>query len=160
DTWSSAGTRCGSTARRTSRVARACNVALVGAWALLSAGCLGQGPGGTERYVPAEETARRGLDAALASWKEGRPPGKAADGPPAVSLMDSHGRPGQTLTGYEILGPVPGEGPVLLAVRLSLDNPAAEERAKFVIFGIDPLWVYRQEDFEMMIHMDMMGDGR
>jgi hypothetical protein len=49
---------------------------------------------------------------------------------------------------------------VLLGVRLHLDNPAAEERAKFVVFGIDPLWVYRQEDYEMLIHMDMMGAGK
>jgi hypothetical protein len=143
-------------------VARACKCVPWALGGLLMAGCLGQpGAGGNERYVPSEETARYAVEAALSAWKEGRPPGPVAEGPPAVYLIDSHRRPGQTLADYEILGPTPGEGPVLLAVRLTLANPAAEERARFVVFGIDPLWVYRQEDFEMMIHMDHpMDDGK
>jgi hypothetical protein len=135
-------------------------------WILLAAGCVGQPGSGTARFVPSEETARRALDAALAAWVAGEPPGKVTAGPPAVYLIDSHRRPGQSLKSYEILGPVPGEGPVLLAARLTLAGPTPgseaadgqvrvqEERARFVVFGIDPLWVYRQEDYEMMIHMN------
>jgi hypothetical protein len=152
-------------------VVRACSAVLVGTLICLTAGCLGQGePTGNARYVPSEETARRALDAALSAWAAGQPPGQVSAGPPAVYLIDNHRRPGQTLTAYEVLGPVPGEGPVLLAARLTLASPdpgseaargqvrLQEERAQFVIFGIDPLWVYRQEDFEMMIHMDHPSD--
>ena len=124
---------------------------LVAAWIAFAAGC-GSGDRSFRRYVPQMETARHALDAALRSWKEGRPPGKVEGGPPEVFLVDNCRRPEQTLEGYSILGETPGEGPRCFAVRLLLQNPAEEQRVRFIVFGLDPLWVYRYEDYEMMIH--------
>jgi hypothetical protein len=117
----------------------------------LAAGC-GSDDKSFRRYMPQAETARQALDAALRSWKGGRPPGEVEAGPPRICLVDNCRRPEQTLEGYTILGEAPGEGPRCFAVRLVLQNPDEEQRVRFVVFGIDPLWVYRYEDFEMMIH--------
>jgi hypothetical protein len=134
-----------------------CSWLVVGC-AALTAGC--GGDKGVGRYVPPTETARQALEAALRAWRDGRPPGKVETTAPEVVLVDNCRRPGQTLEGYTILGETPGEGPRCFAVRLLLQNPAEELRARFVVFGVDPLWVYRYEDYEMMIHWQCGQDER
>jgi hypothetical protein len=66
--------------------------------------------------------------------------------------VDNCRLPEQTLDQFTILGETPGEGPRCLAVRVHLQNPEETQRLRFVIFGVDPLWIYRYEDYEMMIH--------
>ncbi|HEY2252527.1 MAG TPA: hypothetical protein VGH74_15745, partial [Planctomycetaceae bacterium] len=65
-----------------------------------------------------------------------------------VQVVDKQRKKGQSLAGYEILGEAPGEAGRCFAVRVKLDGPAAEENVRFVVIGIDPLWVFRQEDYE------------
>jgi hypothetical protein len=117
--------------------------------AALLGGCAGRP---ADRYVPSPDRARQALETALAAWQSGRPPGPVEGTSPAVILVDSHRRPGQRLCGFAILGEVPGDGPRCFAVRLKLEDPPEEQRARFVLVGIDPLWVYRHEDYEMMAH--------
>lgn len=124
--------------------------------AALTAGCTERS---TERYVPPAEPARQALEAALRSWQRGQPPGKLEDTSPTIQLVDNCRKEGQTLRGFTILGEAPGEGPRCFAVRLQLENPDEEQRTRFVVFGIDPLWVYRYEDYEMMIHWECGRDG-
>lgn len=107
----------------------------------------------SERYVPPPASARQALEAALRSWQQGRPTGTVeGTANPTVILVDNCRDRAQTLESFTILGEVPGEGPRCFAVRLRLENPKEEQRVRFVVFGVDPLWVYRHEDFEMMIH--------
>jgi hypothetical protein len=40
------------------------------------------------------------------------------------------------------------------AVRITLDNPAEEQRVRFIVIGVDPLWVFREEDYTMLSHWD------
>jgi hypothetical protein len=39
-------------------------------------------------------------------------------------------------------------------VRLQLSNPAADERVRFVVIGIDPIWVFRKSDFDRLAHWE------
>ncbi len=113
----------------------------------------------TERFVPAPDLARHALEEALRSWQQGRPPGRIEGlAHPEVILVDNCRRPEQTLEQFTILGETPGEGPRCFAVRLRLQNPEETQRLRFVVFGIDPLWVYRYEDYEMMIHWQCGAD--
>jgi hypothetical protein len=130
--------------------------ARLGSWIIIGCGLLATGCSGvpsTERFVPATDTARQALEEALRSWQEGQPPG-SLDGRtnPQVIVVDTCRRPQQTLDRFTILGEAPGEGPRCFAVRLRLLNPEETQRLRFVVFGVDPLWVYRYEDYEMMIH--------
>ncbi len=107
-----------------------------------------------DRYIPAPEAARRALEAALAAWQNGQRPGRVDAVSPPAQVVDSHRRPGQRLRSYEILGEVKGSGPRCFTVRLLLENPREEQKVRFLVVGIDPLWVFRQEDYDMMAHWE------
>jgi hypothetical protein len=130
---------------------------IVGAagWLLLvcASGC-GSRPG-YERFVPSEDAGRSALEVVLKAWQNGEPPGSIPDVTPAIHAVDTHRRLGQRLERYEVLGPVPADGHRRFAVRLFLDNPREEQKARFVVIGLDPLWVFRLEDYERMIHWEM-----
>jgi hypothetical protein len=107
------------------------------------------------RFTPSEESARNALEAALRSWQLRNPPGKVAgSNSPEVMLVDTCRRPGQTVEHFTILGEAAGDGPRCFAVRVCLSNPDEEQHLRFVVFGVDPLWVYRCEDYEMMIRWE------
>jgi hypothetical protein len=127
-------------------------------WLVVSTvGCGGRG--GYERYVPPEPAARAALEAALTSWQNDAPLTGGAAGGPKVEFLDSHRPPGQKLRGFEVLGEVMAEGPRCFVVRLSLDNPRAEEKIRFCVLGVDPLWVMRQEELEMVAHWECWDYG-
>jgi hypothetical protein len=73
---------------------------------------------------------------------------------PMIETADGLRTKGRTLLSYEILGPVPADAPRCFAVKLSLGNPAQELRERYVVFGLDPIWVWRHEDFVMLTHWD------
>lgn len=113
---------------------------------LLLAGC---SPGGkVEDFTPPADNARKALEAALGHWKAGNKPGTIPGTAPAVEVVDQKWKGGQKLTAYEILGEEPGGGgPRTFKVRLTLSQgPPVEVR--YIVVGIDPLWVYRDEDFK------------
>jgi hypothetical protein len=107
------------------------------------------------RFTPSEETAKNALTAALRSWQKGEKAGKIAGlDKPSIYLVDTCRQPEQTLERFTILGEAAGDGPRCLAVRVKLSNPQEERHLRFVIIGIDPIWVYRYEDFEMNMHWE------
>lgn len=138
--------------------------ARLGSWFFIgcivfATGC--RGAPSTERFVPAAEKARQALEDALRSWHHGHPAGRLEGrANPEVIVVDTCRRPEQILDRFTILGEAPGEGPRCFAVRIHLRNPDETQRLRFVVFGIDPLWVYRYEDYEMMIHWQCGQDER
>ncbi|MBI5760289.1 MAG: hypothetical protein HZA46_17375 [Planctomycetales bacterium] len=94
------------------------------------------------------------MEATLSAWQSGEPAGTVPNTKPEVFVTDSHRRPDQKLEAFEILGPVPGNAPRCFAVKLKLVYPDAEERVRFVVVGIEPLWVFRQEDYDMLAHWE------
>ena len=120
---------------------------------LLSGGC---GTRRAPRFVPTEEAAERTLKTALTAWQKGqRPPSLVQDTSPPIRLVDTFPKPGQTLAKFTLLGPTTGDAHRCYAVRLTFDNPPEEVRARFVVMGLDPLWVVRYEDYERMCHWVM-----
>lgn len=121
--------------------------------AVSMAGC-GRPSTSCESYVPAAALAQEALDQVLSAWKEGQPAGSLAfkSAPITIQVADATRKPGQQLVDYELLGEVSGEGPRTFVVRLKLDNPAAQIEARYYLVGIDPLWVFRQEDYDALIH--------
>jgi len=69
--------------------------------------------------------------------------------------VDTGRQEGQILRSFQILGETSlrGEGRCYV-VGLTLDNPAAEQRARFVVVGIDPIWVFRKEDYDKLAHWE------
>jgi hypothetical protein len=144
--------------------ATGCRAALGGlvlGLAAFAAGCANSGAGtGYERYIPPEETARGALDAVLSAWKGGQRFGRVATGAVPVEVVDAQWMAGERLQDFAILGEVPGNGPRCFAVRLQLESRREPLRTRFVVFGLDPLWVYRHDDFDMMAHMEHPSDDK
>lgn len=125
-------------------------LAIVGASFL--AGCSQSPP--ADRYRPDPEAAQTALEAVLDAWKAGRPLGTISDRTPQIKVVDSRQKPETALKDFSILGEVAAEGYRGFAVRLEHAAPAGVERVRYIVIGIDPLWVFREEDYDMLAHWD------
>ena len=114
--------------------------------ALFALGCA---KGGKDSdFTPAADNARKALEAALNHWQAGNPPGTIPGTKPPVEVLDSKWKSGAKLTAYEILAEEAGAGPRTFTVRLTLGK--GTEEARYIVSGIDPLWVYREEDYKKL----------
>ena len=104
-----------------------------------------------DRYLPESNVARQALDASLGSWKTGSTATLAAR---AIDFEDRVQRQGRGLVGYEIIGEVSGERGRWFEVVLDLEAPREQRQTRYVVIGIKPLWVIRDEDFELIAHWD------
>ena len=105
------------------------------------------------QFIPSRATAESAVKAGMEAWKKGEPVGQVSGTrQPAIHVIDSHRKTGQILDRYEILGEVPGNAPRCFAVRAYLTQPEKEERLRYIVVGIDPLWVFRQEDYDLLSH--------
>ncbi len=107
----------------------------------------------TERFVPSPDQAETALRAAFEAWRQGTPPGLVPDTTPAVHVTDTFRKPGEALVDYRILGEVPSDKQRCYAVELRY-APERAERTRFLVVGIDPLWVFRLEDAENLAHWE------
>jgi hypothetical protein len=123
----------------------------VGLLALSLSGC---GGSGHERFFPSEPVARNALREVLEQWQSGAPPAGIPTETVRVEPVDSHRKPGQRLQHFDIRGEVSGTGPKVFVVQLRFEQPREEQTARFIVLGQDPLWVFREEDYEMIAHWD------
>ena len=128
---------------------------LVASWLCgFSVGCDSSAESGHQRYVPAAQKANATLQTVLESWQRGEPAGEVRGTKPLIFVVDTFRREGQTLERFEILGEVAGLTQRTYLVKLSFANPAVQEKVRFAVLGIDPLWVYRHEDLELLAHWE------
>jgi hypothetical protein len=100
-----------------------------------------------DRYSPPEDKARAALEAALNSWKEGRTPGRIDGDSLAVEAVDSRWSEGLELADFQILGVEPAEGAKCFLVELQLKENGERQSVRYFVVGRDPIWVYREEDY-------------
>ncbi len=135
--------------------------ALVSAWLCLSltiAGGFGCGKSDDSALplpVPDLEPSRAALGVALDAWKAGRRiAGPPIGANPAVGVVDTL-QADRPLRDYKILGALgtlPEARP--FAVELHLDDPPEQITTRYMVLSKDPLWVFRQEDYELIIHWE------
>ena len=104
--------------------------------------------------VPDSDQGRRAIAAAMDSWKKGHPAGIVEPTSPRVQVGDTHRRPGQRLEGYEILGESADPRARTFTIRLALEGPGESPVVRFLVVGIDPILVFREEDYAMLIHWE------
>ncbi len=121
----------------------------------LAAGCGGTPHGPPDFEAPALEPARAALTTSLEAWKSGRrDSGVLIGSKPAIGVVDA-ARADRPLLDYQITGPLMVDGKARpFAVRLVLGEPRESVATRYVVIGQDPLWVFRQEDFDRMIHWE------
>jgi hypothetical protein len=141
--------------RRSSRRLSAC-------W-LLGAFAVGFGPSCTSdppppdagRFLTDPRAARDALEKSLNAWRESPDVERTANAVKPIMFVEQQQPAGQRLTGFEVLGETAGyEGYRRFLARLSLEDPEEAITAAYYVFGQGPIWVYRAEDFDMIMHMD------
>jgi hypothetical protein len=122
--------------------------------------CVSCGPAARpdpEQYLPDPRDARRAIADALEAWRESPELERTTPKIQPVMFVDQSRKPDQRLRDFEILGESAGaDGCRRFQVKLSLEEPNESIFASYYVFGQGPIWVYRAEDFEMMMHMDPM----
>ena len=115
----------------------------------VAAGCSRGGK--VEDFTPAAANARKALESALGHWQGGGQPGAVPGTSPGVEVTDAKWKAGLKLKAYEITGEETpdGVGPRFFKVRLTPATGAAVE-TRYAVLGIDPLLVYRDEDYQKL----------
>jgi hypothetical protein len=108
----------------------------------------------TGDFKPSNAMAENALVRALEDWKAGKPAGEVAGSKPLIYVTDVNRNPKQSLDHFKILGEKPSRSGRTYAVELSLKHPDQQLKTEYIVVGIDPLWVYRREDFELLMHWD------
>ncbi len=115
-------------------------------------GC-GQGNRSELDILPNTDKARAALEKALSAWKDGHQPGKIQTNSPSIEVVDRVWRGGAKLASYEIAEAADKPGPRWFAVKLTLKDSPQPRQVYYAVLGIDPLWVYREEDFQQALGM-------
>lgn len=126
-------------------------ICLLSVVSALVAGC---SQSSTARYTPSPTVAKEALTAALEAWRQGQDSRQIKSYSVPIQVADSLRRPEQKLKAFEILGEVSEEGGRIFQVKLQMEQPNAEEKVQFVVVGIDPLWVIRRHDYDMLTHWE------
>jgi hypothetical protein len=110
------------------------------------AGC--GGGGGTTRYVPDEAPAQSALETALQAWQSGEDYGPIESSTPAINIVDARWQSGAKLESFEVLDAgAEGDGPRQFQVRMKLAGQP-EETVTYLVVGIDPLHIFREQDYQ------------
>ena len=128
------------------------------ATALAVAACLAVGGCGrsSKDYAPSGASAKETLNRALTSWQKGEKPDRLESAAPPVNVSVSEWRNGKVLEKFEIVEEeaVPGEANKLFTTNLRLKGAKADTKARFVVVGRNPIWVYGENDFKNLLNMD------
>ncbi len=124
-------------------------------FALIAAGLLGCEPTAAPvSIVPDSSRGRQAIEAAMTAWRAGHPTGTIEPGSPRVQVIDTHREPGRTLVAYEILSDSADARVRTFTLRLGFSETEDRPIVRFLVVGIDPILVFRQEDYELLMHWE------
>ena len=109
---------------------------------------------GVQALLPSSALARRAVESALGAWRDA--PELPATASPAAKLIfvDQQRPQKQRLRSFTVLNESESEGCRRFQVKLYLAEPEESRVATYCVFGEDPIWVYRSEDFDMIMHWE------
>jgi hypothetical protein len=103
---------------------------------------------------PQADRARTALEAALNAWREGKKPGNIEGTDPPVQAVDNDWTNGRKLAAFEILREEASDSDKRFAVKLTYATPTAETESIYVVVGVSPIAVFREEDYIRTLNMD------
>jgi hypothetical protein len=104
-------------------------------------------------YIPAPNLAREALAAALEAWQQDEAVPTQTNRP-KIEFIDTERASKRSLKSYEIIGEIPTKYGRRFEVKLLLNDALQPVTVQYVIIGIDPLWVFSQQDYDMVTHWD------
>jgi hypothetical protein len=105
-------------------------------------------------FTPSRERAEAALAHAMAAWQAGRPTGELSESKPVIHVTDNHLQRKRGLEKYRILGETVARSGRTFIVELTLKSPEEKVKTEYIVVGIDPLWVFRREDYDLLMHWD------
>lgn len=127
---------------------------------LLATGSCGDAAPPGQRFTPSESAARAALQTALSAWQAGGPVDSLGFDGGRAHLADGQQASGRKLQRFDILGEGSAHSGRRYLVQIQLDGPDPAQKVNYVVIGIDPVWVIRQQDLEMLTHWDHPMNGQ
>jgi hypothetical protein len=96
--------------------------------------------------VPNPDKAQGALEKALTAWKDGQKCGTVQAESQKIHVVERVWQSGKKLTAFEVIRADDKPGARWFAVKLTLKD-AAPQQVNYAVMGLDPLWVFREEDY-------------
>ena len=112
------------------------------------------GCGGGSAPLPSTDASRRALRASLDAWKAGKAASTLSSEKPSIEVVDFEWKAGKVLTEYVIGDQAPGQGTQTFSATLTLKGEPAVKGVQYMVLGLDPIRIYRDEDFTRALNMD------
>jgi hypothetical protein len=106
-----------------------------------------------DSMVPDAVKARRAIEIALTSWVDEDSKPQMLEGV-RVQHMDRRRAQGQHPTSYEVAGSVREDWARGFVVRLTWADLPEPETVTYLVTGIDPMWVLRRDEIELLLHWE------
>lgn len=116
-------------------------------------GCGGRPAPAAGPMIPDAALARQALDSALRSWVAGEPKAPAL-GSVRVEHVDRRRAEGRHPTTYAVAGTVREDWARGFVVRLTWPDEPEVETVTYLVAGIDPIWVLRREEIDLLMHWE------
>lgn len=132
--------------RRIIRTRQPLTLALLSAILASLSGCGGSSP---QSFQPKADAARVAMTTALKSWQDGRKkPGLIETSTPSLQVVDTVWASGARLRHFEIGPSVDADSTKKFTVKLTLEGASAPRDVVYIVVGKDPLWIFREQDFQ------------
>jgi hypothetical protein len=121
---------------------------------IIGSSCQVNAPEQRPALLPDRSIAGQALERSLEEWRTSPQTDTTAPGR-SVIFVDHERQPGQKLRDFAVLGDSEVDNLRRFVARLSLAEPDESVLAAYYVFGMNPVWVYRAEEFDRMMNMDM-----
>ena len=101
-----------------------------------------------EEYATDSDVAKAGLTAALELWKAGQRPSVLDIDGTEIHVEDSVWKRGIKLSAFEIMDTQTDGGPLIFQVKLTTQKPAKSQTVEYFVTGTDPVWIFRDLDYQ------------
>ena len=112
------------------------------------------GCGGGSAPLPSTVVARQALQTSLDAWKAGKPPSSLNGEKPGIEAVDFEWKAGKVLSNYTLGEEAPGQGVQTLSASLTIKGEPGPKEVKYMILGLDPMRIFRDEDYNRAMNMD------
>ncbi|MFO0957878.1 MAG: hypothetical protein U0800_10530 [Isosphaeraceae bacterium] len=120
---------------------------------LMPASIVGCGATTPHAPMPEPSQARAALESALGGWVERGEAQSEIDGA-RIELSDRRHAEGGRPSAFEVLGTIRVDWARGFVVRLTWPDEAEPETTTYAVAGIDPIWVMRKDDIDLLMHWE------
>lgn len=104
--------------------------------------------------LPTVKDARQALTDGLTAWKAARPSSSLAEVTPKIDFVDFEWKAGKVLSDFTIGSDAADQGTQIFSVSLTVAGEPKAKDVKYMVLGLDPVHIYRDEDYTRAMNME------